>query len=90
VLAWVRLAAAGDPPVVVVCNLTPVPRVGYRLGVPQPGDWSEILNTDGVVYGGSGMGNLGRVSAIGTPSHGFPASVELVLPPLATLYLRLG
>ena len=50
------------PPVLVVCNMTPVPRSGYRIGVPRPGDWRELLNTDAAVYGGSNMGNGGSVA----------------------------
>jgi 1,4-alpha-glucan branching enzyme len=88
VFAWLRLGGADDKPVVVVCNFTPVPRYGYRVGVPEGGDWTELLNTDGTHYGGSGVGNLGLVTASATPSHGLPASLELTLPPLATLYLR--
>jgi 1,4-alpha-glucan branching enzyme len=88
VLAWLRIGAAGDKPVLIVCNFTPVPRHGYRVGVPEAGDWAELLNTDALHYGGSGIGNLGRVTATDAPSHGLPASLELTLPPLATLYLR--
>jgi 1,4-alpha-glucan branching enzyme len=88
VLAWLRLGRASDPPVVVVSNFTPVPRLDYRIGVPAAGDWSEILNTDATQYGGAGVGNLGRVTATDAPSHGFPASLALTLPPLATLFLR--
>ncbi len=73
--------------VLVICNMTPVPRHGYRLGVPRDGPWLERLNTDASDYGGSGVGNHGRVVAIPTPSHGRPFSLELVLPPLATLML---
>jgi len=74
--------------VLVVVNMTPVPRYGYRVGVPFVGDWEECLNTDAGVYGGSNLGNGGRVQADATPSHGQPASVALTLPPLATLVLR--
>jgi len=88
VIGWLRSARADDPAVLVVCNFTPVPRHSYRIGVPQGGDWTEVLNTDSLAYGGSGVGNLGRVSAVPVPAHGFAASVELTLPPLATLYLR--
>jgi 1,4-alpha-glucan branching enzyme len=88
VLAWLRSGGPADPPVLVVCNFTPVPRTGYRIGLPREGDWTEVLNTASVAYGGSGMGNLGRVSAVAVPAHGFAASAELTLPPLATLYLR--
>ncbi|WP_426955843.1 1,4-alpha-glucan branching protein GlgB [Muricoccus radiodurans] len=87
VLAYLRLGRDGDAPVLVVCNLTPVPRHGYRLGVPQAGRWREILNTDADVYGGSGVGNSGGVEAASDPSHGQPASLTLTLPPLATLIL---
>jgi 1,4-alpha-glucan branching enzyme len=68
--------------------MTPVPRPGYRLGVPFAGAWDECLNSDAGVYGGSNIGNGGRVEAGDTASHGQPASVELTLPPLATLVLR--
>jgi len=88
VFAWLRLGDAEDPPIIVVCNFTPVPRHGYRIGVPADGEWTEILNTDGTQYGGSGVGNLGRAIATADPSHGFPASVALTLPPLATVFLR--
>ncbi len=73
--------------VVTVCNLTPLPRLGYRIGVPRRCAYLETLNTDAREYGGSGMGNLGRVEVEDVPSHGFPHSVVLTLPPLATLWL---
>ncbi len=90
VLAWLRFGAPGDPPIAVICNFTPVPRYGYRIGLPQAGAWLEVLNTDAIDYGGSGLGNQGRVLAVATGSHGLPASAELVLPPLGTLFLRLA
>jgi 1,4-alpha-glucan branching enzyme len=88
VLAWLRMGAPGTRPVAVVCNFTPVPRPGYRVGLPEAGRWREILNTDAAVYGGSGMGNLGAVVATSEPSHGYPASAALVLPPLSAVYLE--
>ncbi|MGH7044486.1 MAG: alpha amylase C-terminal domain-containing protein, partial [Acetobacteraceae bacterium] len=88
VFAWLRLGAAGDPPVLAVCNFTPVPRHSYRLGVPRAGWWREVLNSDAAVYGGSGLGNAGGALAQPIPSHDLPASVELTLPPLATVILR--
>jgi 1,4-alpha-glucan branching enzyme len=88
VVAWLRRGMSDDPPVAVICNFTPVPREAYRVGLPTPGRWREILNTDAQVYGGSGLGNLGAVWAESRPSHGFPASASLLLPPLATLYLQ--
>jgi 1,4-alpha-glucan branching enzyme len=90
VIAWLRFGRASDAPVLVICNFTPVPRYNYRVGVPQTGDWDEILNTDGTQYGGSGVGNLGKVTAVAEPSHGFAASMALTLPPLGALYLRLA
>ena len=90
VFAWLRFGAPGEQPVAVISNMTPVPRSGYRIGLPTAGRWIEILNSDASVYGGSGLGNGGDVLATDVPSHGFPASAELNLPPLATLYIRLA
>jgi 1,4-alpha-glucan branching enzyme len=89
VVAWMRSGGDGDP-VVVVLNLTPHVRDNYRLGVPQPGFWSERVNTDAEVYGGSGVGNFGGVESVPVPSHGRYDSVVLTLPPLAALYLVPG
>ncbi len=88
VFSFVRFAAPGEPPVVAVCNLTPVVRHGYRLGVPQDGVWQEILNTDATYYGGSGVGNGGTVVAEPVHSHGHDTSVVLTLPPLGVLWLK--
>ena len=88
VAAWIRFGAPGDPPVAVVCNLTPVPRGAYRLGLPGAGRWTEIFNSDALDYGGSGLGNLGEIQATPQPAHGYEASAEIVLPPLTTLFLR--
>jgi 1,4-alpha-glucan branching enzyme len=76
------------PPVVIVVNMTPVPRHGYRIGVPREGLWREHLNTDSELYGGSNLGNAGAVNAARIPAHGRAHSVELTLPPLATLILK--
>ncbi|MFN4098317.1 MAG: 1,4-alpha-glucan branching protein GlgB [Pararhodobacter sp.] len=86
VFAWLRRGGAGDPNVVVVSNFTPVER-SYRLGLPFAGSWREALNTDADIYGGAGRGNLGRVVAKATPSHGQAASAEILLPPLSTIFL---
>jgi 1,4-alpha-glucan branching enzyme len=85
-----RLPAQGRTPddiAVVVCNFTPVVRRGYRVGVPQGGLYVERLNTDSALYGGSNVGNAGGVMARETACHGRPFSLELTLPPLATLVL---
>ncbi len=87
IYAYLRQATDGSPPALVVCNFTPVPRHGYRLGVPQAGAWVERLNTDAGTYGGSNVGNMGQVQAEASPFHAFPASLTLTLPPLATLVL---
>ena len=84
---FIFLRCHGSNFVLVACNMTPVPREGYRVGVPVGGIWNEILNTDASIYGGSGMGNGGSVEAAAEPSHGKPYSLNLSLPPLATLML---
>jgi 1,4-alpha-glucan branching enzyme len=88
VLAWLRFGEPGDAPVLVVSNFTPVPRERYRVGLPFAGRWAEVVNTDAARYGGSNLGNLGGVTAGAEPSHGLPASAEVVLPPLATVYFK--
>ncbi|MEJ1976219.1 MAG: 1,4-alpha-glucan branching protein GlgB [Acetobacteraceae bacterium] len=85
VFAYLRFGADGAKPALIVCNFTPVPRPAYRFGVPHGGYWREVLNTDAALYGGSNMGNAGGVMAEDVPSHGEPASVLLILPPLATV-----
>jgi 1,4-alpha-glucan branching enzyme len=88
VFAYLRFGAVEDAPVLVICNFTPVPRYGYRLGVPRGGGWQEILNTDSATYGGSNLGNAGYCQAENAPLHNLPASLRLDLPPLGTLILR--
>jgi 1,4-alpha-glucan branching enzyme len=75
-----------DPQVACLANLTPVPRYGYRIGLPTPGRWVELLNTDAVEWGGSGIGNYGAVEASDHPWHGRPWSAPITLPPLAVLW----
>ncbi|HEX4767046.1 MAG TPA: 1,4-alpha-glucan branching protein GlgB [Lichenihabitans sp.] len=88
VLAWLRFGGADDRPVAIVSNFTPVPRSHYRIGLPFAGQWTEVLNTDAALYGGSNSGNMGGVAATMGGAHGLPASAEVFLPPLATLYLE--
>jgi 1,4-alpha-glucan branching enzyme len=88
VFAWLRLGEWGDPPIAIVCNFTPVPRIGYRIGLPVAGRWREIFNSDALDYGGSGLGNLGEIWAGSSSAHGLPASAEIVVPPLSALYFR--
>jgi 1,4-alpha-glucan branching enzyme len=74
--------------VVAVVNFTPVPRRGYRLGVPVEGDYEEILNSDAEAYGGSNMGNQDSVAADAMPAHGHAFSLSLTVPPLGFLLLK--
>ncbi|HZD53949.1 MAG TPA: 1,4-alpha-glucan branching protein GlgB, partial [Woeseiaceae bacterium] len=87
VLSYVRKDAADDRPIVVAVNLTPIPRNAYRIGVPRPGFWREILNSDATIYGGSGQGNLGGVESSPVPAHGRFHSLNLNLPPLGVVVL---
>ncbi len=88
VISFLRRDAEGKASVVVVCNLTPVPRDHYRIGVPYEGFWKEALNSDSEIYGGSGMGNMGGGETQPEPMHGFDQSVSLTLPPLAVVVLK--
>jgi len=88
VLAWLRWGPPESRPVAVISNFTPVVRNGYRIGLPCAGRWREVLNTDAGEYGGSGTGNFGAVAAVSHGSHGFPASAEITVPPLSTIYLE--
>ena len=80
VFAWIR-QAPGTAPIAVIANMTPVARRDYRLSVPADGTWKEVVNSDALDYGGSGIGNLGTVTA----SQG---QAVLTLPPLATIMLE--
>ncbi|WP_126975145.1 1,4-alpha-glucan branching protein GlgB [Frigidibacter oleivorans] len=90
VLAFARCGRRGDAPVVVVCNFTPVERTGFRLGFPEQGRWSEVLNTDAAIYGGANRGNLGGVLTEDVASHGLQQSALLTLPPLSVVMFRKG
>jgi len=79
---------AGSDFTIAIVNFTPVPRRDYRLGVPKAGDYAELLNSDADVYGGSNIGNQGRVTAEKKPSHGYDFSLSLTVPPLGFLLLK--
>ena len=85
--AFARFGREGDAPVVVVCNFTPVER-RWRIGVPAAGRWDEVLNTDAAAYGGGDRGNQGGVGTAPGGWDGHPQSIEITIPPLATLMLR--
>ncbi|WP_239020356.1 1,4-alpha-glucan branching protein GlgB [Novacetimonas pomaceti] len=87
VFAWIR-RTEGAPTIMIVCNMTPVPRHDYRIGVPHEGTWKEILNTDSDIYGGSNVGNYGAVRTSPLPAHGHDHSLNISLPPLGSLFFR--
>jgi 1,4-alpha-glucan branching enzyme len=86
-VTFLRKSRDGET-ILVACNFTPVPRTSYRVGVPSPGRWDEILNSDAELYGGSGVGNLGGVEALPVPLHGRPRSLTVTLPPLAVVFFK--
>ena len=88
VLSFVRQDTNPGSEIVVVLNLTPVPRSRYRQGLPRAGKWREVLNSDAAVYGGGNIGNLGGVTANDQPWHNQSCSAELTLPPLGIVALR--
>jgi 1,4-alpha-glucan branching enzyme len=91
VISFLRRDPAGQGRTVLcVGNFTPIPRPGWRIGVPEGGRWSERLNTDAAGYGGANIGNDGGVEAQAVPWHGRPHSLVLNLPPLAVLLFEAG
>jgi len=88
ILAFVRRGDDPDDFLVVACNFTPVPRHGYRLGVPRAGRYDEVFNGDSAWYGGSNVGNGGTIATLDEPSHGQPQCLALTLPPLAAVVLK--
>jgi len=86
VIAYLR--KDGDDVLLIVCNFTPVPRFDYKVGVPREGFWKEVLNSDAVEYGGSGLGNMGGSSSINAPFHNWPHHLSLTLPPLGTVIFK--
>ncbi|RTZ59936.1 MAG: 1,4-alpha-glucan branching enzyme [Gammaproteobacteria bacterium] len=89
IISFLRRDDAGKS-VICVFNFTPVVRESYRIGAPDAGDYLEILNTDSAYYGGSDVGNGGKISARNIPWMGFEHSLELRLPPLGALFLTLS
>jgi len=87
VYAYLRWSKEGEP-LLVVANMTPVPREGYQVGVPFAGTWTELLNSDAETYAGSNLGNGGDVHTAEEKAHGMPVSLTLNLPPLAVLILK--
>jgi 1,4-alpha-glucan branching enzyme len=88
VVSLTRRSKSGDY-VVAVLNFTPVPREGYRVGVPDAGTFAELLNSDAAIYGGSNVGNSGSVVTEPVAAHGHAQSLKLTIPPLGCLLLKL-
>jgi 1,4-alpha-glucan branching enzyme len=88
VLTFLRRGKNSEDLILAILNATPVVREGYRLGVPHPGFYREIMNTDAAHYGGSNVGNKGGQQAAQHPAQGRPHSLVLTLPPLAAIYLK--
>jgi 1,4-alpha-glucan branching enzyme len=88
VYAYLRYAKNRNDFAVVALNFTPVPRDHYRLGVPKPGYYTELINSDAEIYGGGNIGNLGGTYSEPIPMHGHPQSISVRIPPLGMLMLR--
>ena len=88
VISYVRHASNRRESIIVVCNLTPIPRHAYRIGVSEPGYYREILNSDAREYWGGGQGNLGGIEATLVPWHGRPYSISITAPPLGIVLFK--
>jgi len=88
VYAFIRRGKSPDDLIIAVLNCTPVVRYGYRLGVPHPGNYKEVFNTDSKIYDGSNVGNLGGMNADELAWQGRRYSLSLTLPPLAAIFLK--
>ena len=88
IISLMRKAKTTKEVMVCVLNFTPIVRQNYRVGLPGPGYWTEVLNSDANSYGGSNVGNIGGVPAESIPYHGRPYSAELTIPPLGAVFLK--
>ncbi len=88
VLSFLRRGRDPEDVICCVCNFTPVPRYDYRIGVPHPGFWKEVLNSDSTYYWGSGVGNLGGAEAVPVSAFGYGHSLSVTLPPLGIVVFR--
>jgi 1,4-alpha-glucan branching enzyme len=88
IISFRRMAQDPEEFIIVVCNFTPMPRLGYRVGLPQGGSYVEIFNSDWPQYGGSGVGNPGDRQADDIPWQSGSHSIQLDLPPLGVIYLK--
>ncbi|MFP5353455.1 MAG: 1,4-alpha-glucan branching protein GlgB [Actinomycetota bacterium] len=88
VISFYRTDAAAKHHLVCISNLSPVPRTGFRVGLPKKARYAEVINTDAEHYGGTNVGNMGVVEAEATPWHGLDHSALITLPPLGTIWLE--
>ena len=88
VFTFLRKTATGNERILCAYNFTPIPRQNYRIGVPGPGQWKEIMNTDAGCYWGSNLGNTGGLHAEFLSWHGQPYSIAATLPPLAAVFFK--
>ena len=86
IIAFLRKGIEDNRPLVCVCNLSPIARYRYRVGMPYPGRWNEILNTDATYYGGGNVGNDGAIDTTPEPANGLAHSALMTLPPLGTVW----
>jgi 1,4-alpha-glucan branching enzyme len=89
-ISFLRWSAGRRSFLLWICNFTPVVRGHYRIGVPAPGFYREVFNTDAEIFGGSNVGNLGGVHSEPHASHGYPSSITITLPPLAAVVFELA
>ncbi len=89
IITFIRFARNREDFIVFACNFTPVPREGYRIGVPKTGLYRELFNTDSELFGGANVGNAGAVWADEIAFHGRPASLNVTIPPLAVVAFKL-
>ena len=83
ILTYLRKGSSTGDIIITVCNFTPTVHTGYRIGVPRGGIWKEVLNSDGLQYGGSDQQNLASLRAEKIPWHGRSHSIEIIVPPLS-------
>jgi 1,4-alpha-glucan branching enzyme len=88
IIIFARKGKTSGDIMLAAANFTPVPRLSYRVGVPRGGFWREVVNSDALIYGGSGHGNFGGINTTPLPSHGRQQSLQLVLPPLGIVFLK--
>ena len=88
IVVFMRKAKNPEDFLLIVCNFTPVPRSGYRVGAPLPCWYREVLNSDAEFFGGTNLGNGGGLQAEPVPCHGRPCSLNLSLPPLSCLIFK--